>query len=271
MATNSSAASAKALQRRLDERGDIPPPKNPYTAFCSILDHSTANRSNVKGVARPRQLTTTSYAILGLLSLRSWSAYELAQQMKRSLRFCWPRAERGVYDEPKTLVAHGLATASIQQTGARRRTVYEITPPGRRALRRWLAQPSSPPQLESEALLRAQFLEKGSHEDALATLRSLRDYATTVQDQIMAQAQEYLSSGGPFPERLHVIAVTGKFLLDYARLLENWASWAEEQVERWPRFGPLRRDEALQLFEATLREELAVVDEGPQDLDQLTP
>lgn len=222
-------------------------------------------------MARPRELTTTSYAVLGLLSLRSWSAYELAQQMKRSLRFCWPRAERGVYDEPKTLVAHGLAWASTQQTGARQRTVYEITPAGRRALRRWLAQPSRPPQLESEALLRAQFLEKGSHEDALANLRSLRDYAAAVQGQIKAQAREYLSSGGPFPERLHVIAVTGKFLLDYARLLENWAGWAEEQVGTWPRFGPLRRDEALRLFETTLHEELTLVAEGPQDLDQFIP
>ena len=30
-------------------------------------------------------LTTTSYAILGLLALRSWTAYELAKQMKRTL------------------------------------------------------------------------------------------------------------------------------------------------------------------------------------------
>jgi hypothetical protein len=40
-----------------------------------------------------RELTTTSYAILGLLAIRPWSTYELARQMQRDLRFVWPRAE----------------------------------------------------------------------------------------------------------------------------------------------------------------------------------
>jgi hypothetical protein len=32
--------------------------------------------------------TSTSCALPGLLSVRPWSAYELAQQMTRSLRYC---------------------------------------------------------------------------------------------------------------------------------------------------------------------------------------
>ena len=32
-----------------------------------------------------KELTTTSYAILGLLALRSWTTYELAKQMQRTL------------------------------------------------------------------------------------------------------------------------------------------------------------------------------------------
>jgi hypothetical protein len=71
--------------------------------------------------------TTTSYAILGLLSVRDWSTYELAKQVRRSLRWFWPRTERKLYDEPKRLVADGLATATKQYTGQRPRTVYGIT------------------------------------------------------------------------------------------------------------------------------------------------
>ena len=54
------------------------------------------------------ELTTTSYAILGLLAIRPWSTYELARQMQRDLRFVWPRAESNLYAEPKKLIAHGL-------------------------------------------------------------------------------------------------------------------------------------------------------------------
>ena len=57
----------------------------------------------------PSTLSTTSHAILGLLSLRSWTTYELAKQVQRSIGWFWPRAERKLYDEPKRLVAAGLA------------------------------------------------------------------------------------------------------------------------------------------------------------------
>ena len=63
-------------------------------------------------MAKP--LTTTSYAILGLLRLRSWTPYELAKQVQKSLGWFWPRAERKLYDEPKNLVAHGLAKAAYK-------------------------------------------------------------------------------------------------------------------------------------------------------------
>ena len=49
-------------------------------------------------------LSTTSYAILGLLALRPWTTYELAKQVQKSLGWFWPRAERKLYDEPKRLV-----------------------------------------------------------------------------------------------------------------------------------------------------------------------
>ena len=72
-------------------------------------------------------LSTTSHAILGLLSLRSWTTYELAKQVQRSLGWFWPRAERKLYDEPKRLVAAGLASSEREMTGARPRTVYAVT------------------------------------------------------------------------------------------------------------------------------------------------
>ena len=50
------------------------------------------------------RLTSTSFAVLGLLVVRPYSAYELAAQMRRSFVFIWPRAVSGIYEEPKRLV-----------------------------------------------------------------------------------------------------------------------------------------------------------------------
>ena len=178
------------------------------------------------------ELTTTSYTVLGLLSLRSWSAYDLAKQLKR-WALIWPRAERGVYNEPKKLVEHGLATAKVLFNGRQQRSVYTITPAGRRALTRWLAEPSAPPQFESEALVRTVFAPSGSKDDLLAAIRSVRDHAQALRDSAKEAGREYLDGQIPFPERLHVIALGVNFNLEYVAMLERWASWAEEQVEAW--------------------------------------
>src|SRR5690348_5561018 len=124
-----------------------------------------------------KKLTTTSYAILALLALRPWSAYELSQQMRRNVGEYWPRAERGIYDEPKNLVARQLASTTTQRQGQRGRTEYAITEAGRAALRTWLGEASQPPQFESEAMLRIAFAEHGDRADALATLNELGAHA----------------------------------------------------------------------------------------------
>src|SRR5688572_25609709 len=103
-------------------------------------------------MSRPRKLTTTSYALLGLLGIRPWTTYELAKQMDRGMNRWWPRARSKLYEEPKKLVAHGLARATRDSVGRRPRTVYTITPAGRRAMAEWLATPAAPPALECEPL-----------------------------------------------------------------------------------------------------------------------
>jgi len=122
-------------------------------------------------------LTTTSYAVLGLLAIKPWSSYELTQQMDRSLGRVWPRAVSKLYEEPKKLATHGLASSAVQQSGQRTRTVYTITAKGRQALADWLGQPGDGPVLEYEQLLKVFFAENGTKTDLLATLASAQAWA----------------------------------------------------------------------------------------------
>ena len=179
-------------------------------------------------------LTTTSYVILGHLALRSWSTYELAQQMKRSTRHYWPRAESKIYEEPKKLVAHGLATATREYTGRRRRTVYAITDKGRTALRRWLDEPGQPPVVEFEGAVKVLFAEQGTKDQLLTTLRSIREQAEQTRGEHVTLAADLAETGGPFPDRLHVNELVFKFMWEQTETVIGWATWAEEQVARWP-------------------------------------
>lgn len=184
-------------------------------------------------MSRPR-LTTTSYAILSLLALRSWSTYELAQQMSRSLGRIWPRAESKIYEEPKKLVEHGLARARQEQVGSRPRTVYSITPAGRRALSTWMAEPAAGPVLEWEQLVKVVFAENGTKADTLARLAEARAWAVAQNEESLATARAYASGEAEFQERVAINLLGGGFLTEYYRLVAEWAEWAAGIVEQWP-------------------------------------
>jgi PadR family transcriptional regulator, regulatory protein AphA len=179
-------------------------------------------------------LTSTSYAILGLLAVKPWTTYELAQQMDRALGRFWPRAESKLYEEPKKLVAHGLVRASSETVGKRQRTVYTITAKGRRALEKWVATPGAGPVLEFEQLIKVFFAEHATKQDLLATLAGVRAWSDQRLSANAPLPQAYLAGKGPFPERLPWLILVGQFLVDFHLMVERWAGWASEIVETWP-------------------------------------
>lgn len=180
------------------------------------------------------ELTTTSYAILGLLGIKSWTTYELAQQMERSLKNFWPRAQSRIYAEPKRLAALGLAEADREHVGRRPRTTYTITKKGRRVLQEWLAQPGGGPTLELEALLKVFYGEQATKRDVLANIEAIAEWADRQNRENIAFARLYRDSAGPFPQRSAVIALTGKFMTDFADMVAAWTTWAAETVAGWP-------------------------------------
>ena len=183
----------------------------------------------------PAALTPTSYAILGLLAIRPWTTYELTRQMDRAVGQFWPRAESRLYEEPKKLVAHGLAAAEREHVGQRPRTVYSITPEGRERLAAWVTQAAqSPPELHVEAMIKVFFAEQGSRDDLLATIESMRAWTDERLAASVGIAREYLDGPGAFPERLPWLLLTGRLLDEHVLAVRRWAQWAAGVVEEWP-------------------------------------
>ena len=180
------------------------------------------------------KLTTTSFAVLGLLAIRPWSSYELARQMKRSLGRVWPRSQSKLYEEPKKLVRGGLAVAHAEQVGRRTRTLYTITPAGRRALARWLHEPGQGPVLEFEQLVKIAFAESGTKADALATLAATARWARERNEENLTAAQAYAAGEGEFQQRAAQNMLAGAFFTDFYAMVARWAAWATQQVEQWP-------------------------------------
>src|SRR5687767_11938948 len=101
------------------------------------------------------KLTTTSYAVLGLVDLLGEATpYDLKGAIEQSIDHFWPVPHTTFYAEPARLAKGGMLSES-QEEGGRRRKHYTLTDAGREALRTWVARPQvAPPQLHDEMLLK---------------------------------------------------------------------------------------------------------------------
>jgi PadR family transcriptional regulator AphA len=179
-------------------------------------------------------MTTTSYAILGLLAVKPWTTHELVQQVDRSLRRLWPRAQSKLYEEPKKLVAHGYAKAADDSVGRRRRTRYTITAKGRQALAVWLQEPGAGPALEFEQLVKIHFADSGTKADVIANLEATRAWVLEQNKENLAAARAYLAGQGLFPQRAALNQLPGRFLTEFYVTVARWVEWAAAVVEKWP-------------------------------------
>jgi DNA-binding PadR family transcriptional regulator len=179
-------------------------------------------------------MTTTSYAILGLLAVKPWTTHELVLQVDKSMRRMWPRAQSKLYEEPKKLVAHGFARATDDSVGRRRRTRYTITAKGRRALAAWLQVPGEGPVLEFEQLLKISLADSGSKADIVANLEAARAWVLDQNEENLATARAYLEGHGAFPERAALNQLGGLFLTELYVMVARWVVWASDVVKDWP-------------------------------------
>lgn len=206
-------------------------------------------------------MTTSSYAVLALLDLKPWSAYELTQQAQRSLRYAWPKSERLLYSEPKKLAEWGYANVAEEDEGGRQRSVYTITEEGRSALRDWIGTRTQAPRLEVEALLRLLFADQGSKEDVLGALDDLESDIGEHHQAIVELMGSYLDGGHPFPQRTHLSVLFATFQIELFKTIERWIEFARGEIDEWPQTAELGMTESTERLTRLLAADESVL--GP--------
>ncbi len=131
------------------------------------------------------KLTSMSYVVLGLVSqLGSATPYDLKRAVELTVSNFWPTPHTTLYAEPARLASAGYLEEE-QEAGGRRRKLYTVTPRGRRALDRWLADAhAAPPVMHDEGMLKVFFgadprpiaeAKKQWHTEQLAMLEGYLD------------------------------------------------------------------------------------------------
>jgi DNA-binding PadR family transcriptional regulator len=197
------------------------------------------------------QLTTTAYAILGVLAIKPRSAYELAAEMRHCFEYFWPRDDVRVYQEAKALAASGLVRSKRELIGRRPRTAYSILPAGRRALKAWLAAPSRSISLEFEGLVKIYLARFGTLEQLRATVAQARDDAEFMLRVATNVREVYRTNCAPFQdEYVHVWAFVYMFLAGWFRHQHDWATAVLAEIDSWTDLSPERkRSRAMELFD----------------------
>jgi PadR family transcriptional regulator AphA len=152
---------------------------------------------------RAEELPVPAYVVLGMVSLGARSGYEIKQDVDRSIRFFWTISQAQIYPSLQRLERDGLISGQEQPSGRRRRRVYEITEPGRTALRAWLAVAKPIPfELRDVGLLKLFFATASPPGDANALLRAVgrrSEERVETLTEIRPAAEELDLQGNPYP------------------------------------------------------------------------
>ena len=92
-------------------------------------------------MTRDQELPATAYVVLGLVSIRPVTGYDLTGYAERSIGNFFPLTRSHVYSELERLSRLALLTSTeVEQENAPTKRVFEITAAGSAKLQRWLEE-----------------------------------------------------------------------------------------------------------------------------------
>jgi DNA-binding PadR family transcriptional regulator len=175
-------------------------------------------------------LSTTEYAVLGLLSFGESSGYEMKKAAERGVGYVWTAAKSHVYAVLPRLVEGGYATTRrVTQERRPDKQVYKITRKGERAFKEWLEAPIAERGARSPFLLKIFFGDLMSKEALVAhierrraeVVRTLEEYRE-IEGRIRDDPQSYYGY------------VTLRWGLAQARAWIRWADQILRELEERP-------------------------------------
>jgi DNA-binding PadR family transcriptional regulator/dienelactone hydrolase len=172
-----------------------------------------------------RRLTTTEYAILGLIAFGERSGYDLAQGAERSVGAMWAPSRSQIYKVLPRLVDLGCARVrAVEQETRPDKALYSITHPGRAVLRAWVEEvEEEPPNGASEFLMKIFFGWAGTPAAAVAQLDA---YEAHLQRRL--ERYQVLRDQLPDDEPLH-----SRLAIDHALArLSATVGWADDARAR---------------------------------------
>lgn len=176
---------------------------------------------------------TTRYVILGLLSVRPSSGYEIRKDVAEVTGYFWNESFGQIYPTLKRLATEGLAAKRTERTGSRARHVYRITPRGSAALRAWLAEPVRPEPVRRELLLKLFFGRSVAPQTLAKHVMAHRERALALGREVTAIRKKLLRDASTSPD-LPYWLLTARFGERTSQASVEWADETLLALRSWP-------------------------------------
>jgi len=128
------------------------------------------------------RINKTQYAVLGCLSIRAMSAYDIKQFMAKTTAYFWTEREGQLYPTLTELQDKNLVTCREEEAAkVGLKKIYQITSHGHAHLEAWLAQTVEQQVYRNELLLKLFF---GNNQNKKNNLHLLQDHLIELQKSL---------------------------------------------------------------------------------------
>jgi DNA-binding PadR family transcriptional regulator len=170
---------------------------------------------------------STDFAVLGMLTLKPMSGYEIRATIGESIAYFWTESFGQIYPTLNRLAKEGLVTRRGERGGSRTRLIYSLTDAGREVLADWLRRPAEPQVPRNELLFKLFFSRHANPADAIAHIERFRQAAAGARARFEELDRELLARHASRPELPYWMIA-----LRYSQLeAEAHLRWAADALE----------------------------------------
>jgi PadR family transcriptional regulator, regulatory protein AphA len=175
----------------------------------------------------PRRTSSSTQALLGLLTIEPMSGYDLGHAVRASLGHIWSESYGQIYPSLKRLAADGLVDRKTEKRkGKPDRHIYSITKKGRERFAKWLAVPPQPEIPRNEMLLKLFFGAQVPAQILIGNVERMVERRRTLLQKFQQVERDEIGRNSQYPD-----APFWRMAARYGQIeMEAHLQWAEETL-----------------------------------------
>lgn len=177
------------------------------------------------------RVNKSQFAILGCLSVRPMSAYEIKQFLQKTASHFWSEAEAQLYPTLKKLAAVSLVSFKEEKAAkAGNKKVYDLTEAGMQALKDWLSKKAEQPVFRNELLLKLFFGVNQSDENNIKLIELERQDLQATYD-LLEHIQTQMQQNQFSPRKQMYIHIVIGYGLTLLKAELEWCDRSMQQLK----------------------------------------